>query len=187
VSRIALLFIAVVCLSAALMLVISAGLPEHARNISLLSGEVSIGPEIGAIAPFFELPTLNGGRLTLVQLRGNPVIVNFWATWCEPCQVELPILQTLFEQDSEQGLRVVAINVGETSIQDWVTTLHLTFDIALDEQEQTAALYQLRGIPSTYIIDPDGVITTIFYGPTTEHQLQMAIAPYLSLSYTAPD
>jgi len=182
-SRSALFIAALVCLSAALSLVMSTGIPERARNISLLPGELPVAPEIGAIAPSFELPSLTGNRLSLVQLRGNPVIINFWATWCEPCQVEMPVLQGLYEQHGEQGLHVLAINVGETAIQDWAMALHLTFDIALDDRQQVAELFQLRGMPSTYIIAPDGIITAIFYCPTTERQLQVAIAPYLSLSY----
>lgn len=183
-NRSALFIGALVCLSAALTLVMSTGLPQRAENTLLFPGELPVAPEIGARAPSFELHSLKGERLSLAQFQGNPVIINFWATWCEPCRVEMPILQDLYDQFSDQGLRILAVNVGETAIQDWVTALHLTFDIAHDDHQQVAALYQLRGMPSTYIVAPDGVITAIFYGATTEHQLQTTIAPYLALSYT---
>jgi peroxiredoxin len=94
----------------------------------------------------------------------------------------MPELQALYEAHQSDGLRVVAVNLGETATQAqiWVEGLSLTFDILLDPDGRIARLYQLRGQPSTYVIAPDGVITHIFYGPTSRAGLDAAVAPHLA-------
>lgn len=177
---------ACLCLLGSVWLVVSAGLPQRAAFTGQFTGELEIGqrpiaPEIGAQAPSFSAPTLDAGSLTLSALQGEPVILNFWATWCVPCRVEMPELQQLYNQYQDAGLHVVAINMGETqtAIDRWVAEFDLTFDVVLDENQALPALYHLRGQPSTYVIAPDGVITHIFYGPTTAEALERALAPYL--------
>lgn len=173
---------AAVCWVAAFLIVVRAGLPERAEFTGLIGvGELPIAPEINAVAPPFEGITLAGQHLKLADLRGQVVLVNFWATWCEPCRVEMPALEALYRHYRERGLRVVGVNLGEVAadVRAWVSTLGLSFDIVLDGQQRTAALYQLRGQPTTYVISPDGIITAIFYGATTQAALEAAIAPFI--------
>jgi peroxiredoxin len=94
----------------------------------------------------------------------------------------MPVLQSDYDEYRTQGLHVLAVNLGETedTVRDWVEKMDLTFDIVLDAEREIETLYQLRGVPSTYVVAPSGVITQIFYGPTTESQLREAIAPYIS-------
>lgn len=183
--RLTWLMVAFVSLSTAFILVINADLPERAQY-SMRTGELPVGLDIGTSAPTFVALSLDGNIINLFQLRANPIIVNFWATWCDPCRVEMPILQGLYDQYRERGLRVLAVNLGESEsvVRDWVTEYRLSFDIVLDVHQRVSGLYQLRGVPSTYVLTPDGAIIAIFYGPTTESQLQTAIAPSLALSYT---
>lgn len=172
---------AVVCMTAAFFIIVSMGLPERAEYTGLvIPGELPIAPEIGAVAPPFELPTITFSKVSLSTLRGSPVLVNFWATWCEPCRVEMPGLENVYRDYRAKGLHLLAVNLGETrdAAQAWANDLGLTFDILLDETQQTAALYQLRGQPSTYVISPEGVITQIFYGPVSQDSIQAAIAPF---------
>lgn len=174
---------AVVSLITALILVLYAGLPERAAySGQLLRGERPIAPELNAIAPAFERPLLGGDTISLLELRGSPVIINLWATWCAPCQLEMPVLQAIYGEYRLQGLRVVAVNLGEPedTVRDWVEEMDLTFDIVLDARREIETLYQLRGAPSTYIVAPNGVITEIFYGPVSESQIREAIAPYIT-------
>lgn len=181
--QIILFLAAVVCLSTAFVLITAAGLPERATFTGqLLPGGQAVAPEIGAAAPPFQATTLTGETLNIRDTRGHPVIINFWATWCEPCRVEMPALQLIYQQYQQHGLRLLAVNLGESpgAIQKWTQQLGLTFDILLDERQQIAALYQLRGQPSTYIVAPSGMITHIFYGPVTVEQLQSALSAYLS-------
>lgn len=185
-QRVLFLLSAVVCLSAATALLLEAGLPQRASFTGRLDSRSArpVAPEIGARAPTFAAPTATNPDLTLnlADLRGSPVIVNFWATWCAPCRVELPVLQALYAQHRAAGLRVLAVNVGESGAQalTWRDELGLTFDLLLDRDQSVAALYHLRGQPSTYIIAPDGVISHIFYGPVTAADLRAALRPYLS-------
>jgi peroxiredoxin len=162
----------------AFMLVYTAGLPDRAEFTGqVVPGQLPIAPEINAVAPLFQLSELNGEIIRLSDLHGVPVIINFWATWCEPCRVEMSILQALYETQKDKGLRILAVNLGETDdkIRDWQTMLGLTYDMLVDEQQTVAALYRLRGQPSTYIISPNGIITSIFYGPASESALTSAL------------
>jgi peroxiredoxin len=169
---------AVACFAAAFALLIVAGLPNRAAYTGqILANGQAIAPEIGAFAPPIHAPTLDG-TVDLEALRGTPVIVNFWATWCVPCHVEMPELQAYHQ--AHPAARVLAVNLGESRslIVDWVTQLGLTFDVVLDPDQSIASLYRLRGQPSTYVVAPDGVITSIFYGPTTRQSLESALAAF---------
>jgi peroxiredoxin len=173
----------VAAIAAAFLIIVSTGLPERANYTGqIVAGERPIAPELYAIAPPFEQPTLSGSPVNLLDLRGQTVIINFWATWCAPCKVEMQELQLLYNDYRGQGLRIVAVNLGESTqlINDWVQRQELTFDIVLDEQQRVAALYQLRGTPSTYIVAPSGIISEIHYGPTSSAVLQASLNPYIS-------
>lgn len=170
---------AVVAWSAALVLILAVGLPRRADFTGQgIIGNIPVAPEIGALAPPFELFSAQGERMRLTDLRGQPVILNFWATWCEPCQIEMPILQELYAAQPISSLRILAINLGEPPnlIREWQNALGLTYDMLADERGSVARLYALRGQPSTYIIAPDGSITHIFYGPASHDALQTALA-----------
>jgi peroxiredoxin len=93
----------------------------------------------------------------------------------------MPDLQAVYEMYQSRGLRVLGVNLGErkADVAAWVKQLGLRFDIVLDDGQRIAVLYQLRGQPSSYLIAPDGVITQIYYGPTTRQSLEAAIAPFL--------
>jgi peroxiredoxin len=166
---------AVACMVAALLILNTAGLPKRAA----FTGEIRldqppIAPEIDAIAPDFELTNSQGNTIRLSDLRGQTVVLNFWATWCGPCALEMPILQSIF---NSQHAAVLAVNLGETpgTIHTWQQEQELTYDLLVDEQQQVAALYRLRGQPSTYVISPDGIIKTIFFGPVSEQALLTAL------------
>ncbi len=170
-------------LLAALLILLQAGLPERAAFTGrMLPDGIRVAPEMGAVAPPFALPAMTGELINLLDLRGSPVILNFWATWCEPCRVEMPELQSLFQDYQARGLRLLAVNLGESRqpIECWMKEFNLTFDVLLDQEQQIAALYQLRGQPSTYIISPAGVITHIVFGATNRQALEAAIAPFFT-------
>lgn len=166
---------AVACLLAAAALVIAAGLPERRAYTGLIiNGRDVVAPEIGARAPNFSAPTLTGS-VELDSLRGSPVVVNFWATWCAPCEVEMPELQAF--QSAYPSTRVLAVNLGEppTLVTDWLAERGINLDIPLDTRGEIAYLYRLRGQPTTFVIAPDGIISHIFYGATTRQALESAV------------
>lgn len=160
----------------AIALVVGAGLPQRAAFTGADMPEIGrVAPEIGSLAPPIQRPSLSGATIDLFALRGAPVIVNFWATWCVPCRVEMPELQALHD---DTGVQIIGANLGEprAAVARWVSDLGLTFDIALDDAHlHVATDYRVRGYPSTFVIDSDGIITHIFYGPVTRDTLEHAL------------
>lgn len=179
VKRASLLLAASLCFVIAFALVIQSGLPQRASYSGVITDENTFAPEIDALAPPFTATNIDGETVNLLELRGSPVVINFWATWCGPCAAEMPELQAFYEAHRQDGLRLLGVNLGESpeQILSWVEQYGLTFDLLLDPQGEIANLYRLRGQPSTYVISPDGIITTIFYGPTTFSQLEMSLPP----------
>lgn len=177
-TRIILCVAAVIALIATASLLFSAGLPQRAEYSGLvIEGLGLVAPEIGAVAPPIEQPTLSGDTLSLFDLRGESVVINFWATWCAPCLVEMPALQDLHD---ENDVRIVGVNMGEARavVAEWIAENDITFDIVLDLNGQVSQMYRLRGQPSTYVVAPDGIITHIFYGPVSIDALQTALATH---------
>jgi thiol-disulfide isomerase/thioredoxin len=167
---------------AAGLILAQAGLPDRARYAGgIIDGGRTIAPELGALAPPFQADSLTG-RLDLGSLRGAVVILNFWATWCEPCVQEMPYLQALYAANQERGLRLIAINLGEgrAAVEAWVQQHGLQFEIAFDPEGVIAAAYRLRGQPSTFVLAPTGEITAIYFGAVRPGQLEATIAPFLA-------
>jgi cytochrome c biogenesis protein CcmG, thiol:disulfide interchange protein DsbE len=120
--------------------------------------------EVGSRAPEIEGVTLDGTRRrkTLADYENKVVLLNVWATWCEPCRVEMPSIEKLHREFGAQGLAVVAVSVddpgAEERIRDFVKELGLTFEILHDPGQVTTRNYQITGYPETFIIARDGTI-----------------------------
>jgi thiol-disulfide isomerase/thioredoxin len=156
-------------------LLLRAGLPQRSDYTGVDVAAIGrVAPEIGALAPPIDAPTLNGDRVNLQALRGGSVVINFWATWCVPCRREMPDLQSLHE---ETGVPVLAVNLAESPpvVQQWVDEFALTLTVVLDSRGRIAEQYRLRGQPTTYVVAPDGIITHIYYGATTDDILHAAL------------
>jgi len=117
---------------------------------------------VGTVAPDFSLPTYDGGTVTLSQLRGKVVMINFWATWCPPCRTEKPTMETLYQKFRERGdFELLAVNVEEDARQALASYLARTpysFPIPLDSQGQVQKLYQVFRFPESFIIDRNGIV-----------------------------
>lgn len=174
IKRVLYSLISAIFIGIGLVIIIGAGLPNRAdfTGYRLPNSARPIAPEINAIAPTFPL---------LDNYRGQPIILNFWATWCEPCLVEMPDLQRLYDEFGEKGLVILAINLGESGIivDEWRERLGLTFSIGIDDG-RIAELYRLRTQPTTFIISPEGVITHIFHGTIRLDTVRNAIMPYFA-------
>ncbi len=120
---------------------------------------------VGALAPDFTLPALEDGRsLRLTDFRGRAVVINFWATWCPPCRVEMPALQQA--QLDMPDVVVLGVNQQESAdLVNWfVREQGLDFPIALDVNGEVNRLYRVRALPTTYFVDASGIIRDIVYG-----------------------
>ncbi len=161
---------AALALTAGLVIVLAVGLPQRSDSTAFIAGSGErVAPDINALAPPFVAEVYGGDTLELRALRGRTVILNFWATWCAPCAVEMPELQRLHEDFSARGVTVLGVNLGESpdSIAAWQQRYGLTFPLLLDPALEIATLYQLRGQPYTLVIAPNGVIVGVFFGATT--------------------
>ncbi len=118
------------------------------------------GTQVGNLAPNFQLQNLDGQTVSLSDLRGEPVLINFWATWCPPCRSEMPYIQEIYNEWSDKKLVVLAINIGESSstVENFMQSYNLSFTVLLDTKQDVAQRYNITGIPTTFFIDKDGII-----------------------------
>ena len=162
------------------IVVLAVGLPDPARLLALEGVQPDARPVaavIGATAPDFRAENTRGDAIHLAALRGQPVILNFWATWCVPCQIELPDLERLYAASADSGLRVLAVNVDERPavFVPWAAARGLTFDLLADPDRRLQTLFRVRGVPQTVLVDAAGVIQDIYYGPVDPAQLARAL------------
>lgn len=129
-------------------------------------------PQINAPAPDFELKSLTGEKKHLADYQGKVVVLNFWATWCGPCKDEMPFFQEIYERYGSE-IAVLAVNNQETvdKVSPFVEELGLTYEILMDNDGSVATQYQVIGFPTTYFIDPNGIIKFLHVGVLTEEQL----------------
>lgn len=142
--------------------------------------------EIGQQAPDFQLVTLSGDTVALADYEGQPVILNFWATWCPPCRAEMPALEDAYQAHQADGLVVLALNREEspsTVAAFWQEMTDrgtpLTFAPLLDETGAVGNAYGVFNMPTTYFIAPDGVITAVHRGLLTPEQITEYLQPLL--------
>ncbi len=147
---------------------------EESPNISEALNEARSADALAldAPAPSFELESLSGELVRLEDFRGQHILLNFWATWCGPCRLEMPAFQDRFKEHGGD-LQIVAVNFDEPQheVQNFVDELGLTFEILLDPGAEIQRLYQVRGYPTSYFVDAEGVIRVIHIGLMTEGQL----------------
>jgi peroxiredoxin len=133
--------------------------------VSLLSVS-SHAVDIREEAPDFTLKGLDGTNLRLEEYRGKVVLINFWASWCGPCRQEMPLLDRLHHRYEDTGFAVLGINVeGERApAQKIVDKTKVTFPVPIDENQKVSELYSLEAMPSTVVVDRDGVVRYIHRG-----------------------
>ncbi|MGE0622252.1 MAG: TlpA family protein disulfide reductase [Pseudomonadales bacterium] len=138
-------------------------------GIALLTLTVSMDGHAVAIsdsAPDFTLKSLEGSNLRLEEYRGQVVLLNFWASWCGPCRQEMPLLDRLHHRYEDTGFAVLGVNVeGEIApAQEIVDKTNVTFPILIDDGQKVSQMYNLQAMPSTVVIDRDGVVRYIHLG-----------------------
>jgi peroxiredoxin len=131
-------------------------------------GEVpgaQIAPQVGKPAPDFTLLSLDGQDVRLSDFQGKPVLLTFWASWCPPCRAQKSHLITAYNDFADQGLVILGINVGEepSLVREYVAQKGIPFPVLLGTEE-VAHLYQVRGIPATFLIDRQGILREVRIG-----------------------
>ena len=152
--------------------------PPDPKATPYLIGEATEGLRPGELAPEFSatrsdgttftLVDLDGRPISLASLRGRSVWINFWASWCPPCQAETPVLRDTFEAYRDRGLALVAISVQESSADDvraYAERYGLDYTVAADLSGDIFRLYRVYALPTQFFIDPDGVIRSVVQGP----------------------
>ena len=127
-----------------------------------------VRPEEGHLAPDFTLKTLEGKTLRLSELQGKKVVlINFWATWCPPCRVEMPTLQTIYSDYKGKGLEILAVNIepdANQEIREFTKELRLTFPVLLDPDMKVTRNYRVFGVPVSMLIDHQGIVRARDFG-----------------------
>ena len=136
---------------------------------------------VGTAAPEIELRTLGDAPFKLSSLKGRPVVITFWGTWCPPCREEFPELAEIYRKHHAGGLEVIAVNqrdqeLSKTAVQKFVDEFSAPFTIVLDERGRSRRAYRLIGLPTTVFIDTAGVITRVVSGPISRESLSLGLA-----------
>ncbi len=138
--------------------------------------------EIGRAAPDFLLETPDGGQLRFSDLRGKPVLVNFWASWCTPCRKEMPEIVRAYGEHQGSGLQIVAVDLQENAeqVRSFAGEFGMTFPIVIDRTGSVGDAWRIggpvQGIPSSYFIDADGVVQARVFGPMTQQTIAENLA-----------
>jgi peroxiredoxin len=137
-------------------------------------------PVVGAPAPDFSLQDLSGNAVTLSSFKGQVVLINFWATWCGPCRIEMPAIEQRYAAHKDRGFVVLAVNLDEpqADVSAFAESFGLTFPVLLDPGARVNDLYRVRGYPTTLIVDREGMIAKLHIGAMTEGQLDGYLAPF---------
>ena len=141
-------------------------------------------PITGSPAPDFALTALDGGEVSLSQFRGQPVLINFWASWCLPCRLEMPDLVRIYEANQTKGFVLLGINLTSQDalpdVKSFAEEFKMTFPVLLDETGEVANnLYRLRALPMSVFVDRSGTIIRIHIGAMTGAQIDEFVAEIL--------
>jgi peroxiredoxin len=132
----------------------------------------------GSEAPGFELHTIHGEPVSLEHYRGQVVLLNFWATWCPPCRVEMPAFQRVYEEKRDQGFVVLAVSTdraGVGVVRQFLDERNLTFPVAMATGQVIQDFGGIRALPTSFLIGRDGTLRQEVRGFFTEPMLRMAV------------
>jgi len=140
------------------------------------------GPVVGQEAPNFIYQRLGGSQQELRQLRGKVVMVRFWADWCSYCVREMPVIEEYFRSAGKKGFVPLGINVKQSraQVEAFAREMKLSFPIGFDEDGTIAKGYDVKGIPSHFLIDREGILRKVYFGPIVDgNLLARFLEPYL--------
>ncbi|MDM5192823.1 thiol-disulfide oxidoreductase ResA [Bacillus hominis] len=130
--------------------------------------------QIGKEAPNFVVTDLEGKKIELKDLKGKGVFLNFWGTWCKPCEKEMPYMNELYPKYKEKGVEIIALDADETDIavKNFVNQYGLKFPVAIDKGQKIIGTYGVGPLPTSFLIDKDGKVVEQIIGEQTKEQLE---------------
>ena len=135
--------------------------------IAATSSHVESKEKTQRLASSFTLKNLKGEEISLSQFKGKYLLINFWATWCGPCKIEMPSLEKLYRQFKSDNFDVIGISndmFGERVVRPYIKATNLTFPMLLDQRMIVSRLYGIVSLPTTILIDPQGIIIGVLQG-----------------------
>jgi peroxiredoxin len=158
-------------LSSVVSLVLLPLLPGHAWP-----GQETQAVVGGAAAPF-RLTTLDGAAVSLEHYRGRPLVINFFASWCDPCRDEMPLLNELARRADERGYRLlgVAVEDSRAAVTQFAHAAKIAFPVALDTDSRVKRAYRIFGPPATFFVDAGGTVRDVVLGPITPERVRAAM------------
>ncbi len=166
----------------------AAMLPVRSSPLEAATGPMLLQQVPGMpAAPSFLLPDIDGATRTLSEFEGRVVIANFWATWCPPCRAEIPSMQRSWEKLEPRGAQMLALHVGGDADQIWafLAEFNVTFPVLIDHSGAVARMWQTIGLPTTYVVDPQGRKNLRAIGERTWDHPDI-LAQILALMVTVP-
>lgn len=130
--------------------------------------------QVGDNAPDFALVDMNGEKHRLSEYKGQGVFLNFWGTWCKPCEREFPLIDKQYQEYKDQGLQILAVNIGESDfvVQKFIDRKGLTFPVLIDGNKSVMETYNINPLPTTLLINPEGKIEKIITGEMNEQMIK---------------
>ncbi|QUG40401.1 thiol-disulfide oxidoreductase ResA [Psychrobacillus sp. INOP01] len=130
--------------------------------------------QVGDDAPDFALVDMNGEKHQLSDYKGQGVFLNFWGTWCKPCEREFPLMDKQYQEYKDQGLEILAVNIGESdfAVQKFIDRKGLTFPVLIDDNKSVMETYKINPLPTTLLINPEGKIEKVITGEMSEEMIK---------------
>ena len=144
---------------------------------SATKGKVEV-IKLGSAAPDFELVDMNGNKHRLKDYKGQGVVLNFWGTWCGPCEREFPAMERQYAEFKDKGVEIIAINYKQSDfeVNTYVKNMGLTFPVAIDKKTSVFKAYNVSTFPKTIFIDKDGKVKEISKGEMSETHINASMA-----------
>lgn len=150
--------------------------PEPEVIVGMIE-EGALPPKVGNRAANFTLKDLNGDLVSLSDFEGQPVVINFWATWCGPCEAEMPDINDAYLRYRDEGLVVLAIDMAEhpDTVRSFVNYYDLSFAILMDQSQDIGNHYGARALPTTYFVDTSGNIAHVYFGQMRQRDILVGL------------
>jgi peroxiredoxin len=134
--------------------------------------------EVGREAPDFILPDLQGNQIALSDHQGEVVLINFWATWCPPCRVEMPDMEAVYREHHNEGFEILGVDQREPQelVEEFVTERGFSWIFLLDEDFEVSQEYSATSIPRSILVDRDGTVAHVWRGTLTRSQLEQQLS-----------